>query len=168
MKPQIPGMMGMGLNPAMFGMQGMPPGFNPYGQGMMQGMMPGMMPGMTPIAIQGPNGTMMVMMPNLMGQGQPQNPNASQGQGGNQTSQIPGLNMPPGFAFNPSMMNPFGMGMNPFNPNQINPNSGDKNANPMGMTGPNQLMMGMMPPMMNPAMLNQLMQEQNKAFFQKK
>ncbi len=152
-KPQMPSMMGMGINPAMFGMQGMqgmPPGMNPFGQGMMSGM--------TPMAIQGPNGTMMVMMPNLMGpQGQPQNPNSSQTSTGNSSAQIPGMGIPPGFALPPSMANLLSMGINPFNPTQGNPSSGDKNQNPIGMTQ-NPMMMGMMPQMMNPAILNQLMQ----------
>lgn len=162
LKQQMPAMIPMGLNPAMLGMQGMqmPPGMAQ----MPQGMMPN---GMSPIAVQGPNGTMMLMMPSMMGQNPGQNPT---GQGTAQF-QIPGMTtMPPGFALAPGM-NPFGaMGMNPMNPNQGGQNSNDgKNQNPQGMTPGmtlNPMMMGMSP--MNPAMLNQMMQEQNKSFLQKK
>lgn len=152
LKPQMPGMIPMGINPAMLGMQGLPPGMNPFGQGMM--------PGMTPVAIQGPNGAMMLMMPNFMPQGQPQNPNASQNPGGNQMGQIPGMMMPPGLGLPPGI-SPFAMGLGQMNPSQ---NPQDKNTNPTGMQGgQNPLLMGMPQPMMNQLMLNQMSLEQ-KAF----
>ncbi len=155
MKPQqMPAMMPMGLNPAMLGMQGLNPGMNPFAQGM-----PGM-PGMAPIAIQGPNGAMMLMMPNMMGQNPAQNPNNPQNTGNNPTAQIPGLGgFPAAFTIPASMGNPFAMGMNPLANNQNSQNSNDKNSNSTGMTGmPQNPMMGMMPQMMNPALLNQIMQ----------
>lgn len=162
----MPGMMPMGFNPAilgMQGMQGMPAGMNPFAQGMMPA-------GMSPIAIPGPNGAMMVMMPNMMGQNPGQNP--SQGQGGNQFGQIPGFgSLPPGFGLPPGMGNPFGsMGINPLGGNQNNQNSQNSNEKNSSQTNipANPLIMGMMPPMLNPAMLNQMMQEQNKSFLQKK
>lgn len=150
MKPQMPGMMPMGINPAMFGMQGLPPGMNPFGG---QGMMPG---GMTPVAIQGPNGTMMVMMPNFMPQGQGgQNPNTPQNQGGNPLGQMQGMMMPPGLSLPPGL-NPFSMGLGQMNPNLSGQGQLDKGQNPQGMQGQNPLLMGMSQPMMNQLMLNQL------------
>jgi len=148
---QMAAMMPMGMNPAMLGMPGMNPGMNPFGQGMMSGM--------TPMAIQGPNGPMMVMMLNMMGQNPSQNPGAAQNQGGNLMGQMTGMGgLPAGFALPPGMANPFAMGMNPSNNNPNNSNSSDKNSNSTGMTPQNQLMMGMMPSMLNPLMLNQIMQ----------
>lgn len=155
MKPQQMPMIPMGLNPAMLGMQGMQgmnPNMNPFGQGMS---------GMTPIAIQGPNGAMMVMMPNMMGQNPSQNPTSAQTQTGSTVPQMSGLGgFPTGFTLPASMGNPFAMGMNPLNTNQNSQNSNDKSSNSTGMpqTPMNPMMMGMMPSMLNPAMLNQMMQ----------
>lgn len=160
-KQPIPAMIPMGFNPAMLGMQGMqmPPGMTTLPQGMMSN-------GMTPIAVPGPNGSMMLMMPSMMGQNPGLNPTGAQG--ATQFPQMPGIaTMPPGFALAPGMTAPFGaIGMNPMNPNQGNQNPNDnKNQNPTGMT-PTPMMMGMH--QMNPAMLNQMMLEQNKSFLQKK
>ncbi len=145
----------------MLGMQGMQ--MAPGMTGFPQSMMPA---GISPIAVQGPNGAMMLMMPSLMGQTPGQNPTGTQG--ANQFPQIAGMTtMHPGFALNQALGSPFGaIGMNPMNSNQGNQNTNDnKNQNPTGMT-PNQMMMGM--PQMNPAILNQMMLEQNKSFLQKK
>jgi len=148
-KPQIPGMIPMGINPSMFGMQGLTPGMNPFGQSMMTGM--------TPVAIQGPNGAMMVMMPNMMpqSQGQTQNPNTSQNQSGNPMSQMQGMMMQQGLTL-PSGLNPFAMGLGQMNPGQNSQNQTDKSQNPQGMQSQNPLLMGMSQPMMNQLMMNQL------------
>lgn len=151
LKTPMQGMIPMGINPAMLGMQGLVPGMNPFGQG----MLPGMMPGMTPVAIQGPNGAMMVMMPNLMGQGQSQNPNAPQTPGGNPMAQMTAMGIPPGFSLPPNL-NPFAMGLGQLNPNQPGQNPSDKNQNPTGVQPPNPLLMGMSQPMINQLMMNQL------------
>jgi hypothetical protein len=161
LKQPMPAMIPMGINPAMLGMQGMQ---MPLGMtNLPQGMMPN---GMGPIAVQGPNGAMILMMPSMMGQNLGQNPTGAQG--ATQFPQMPGMaTMPPGFALTQGMGGPFGaIGMNTMNPNQGNQNPNDnKNQNPTGMT-PTPIMMGM--PQMNPAMLNQMMLEKNKSFLQKK
>lgn len=112
-------MMGMPINPAMLGLSGM----NPLGPGQMSGGMP--------MAIPGPNGTMMLVMPSGLNPGlNPQQGSSSTnpGQQGASGMQIPGL----GGAMNiPGMPNPFLMGMNPLgqpnNPN--NPSSQQNKSN---------------------------------------
>lgn len=101
----------MHLNPSMLGMQGI----NPMG-----GLNPNQMGGI-PIAVPGPNGGMMLMMPSGMNPQQQGSSSSVQGQSGMPNMQLPGLGGMPGSIPFASLTNPFGINLSQFGqPNNQN------------------------------------------------